>query len=362
MNRTLRAFILKQGLKKAMVLLSLFLVFSCGSKNTTENSAGEVVTIDVDSELPIVGAAYIDSIPLNTGKYGPVGQISKFVAYQDNCYILDFIGNKVWKFDRKGNVSGCIHNVGNGPGEYLMLMDIDIDRNGLLYLLDMRKSSILCYSSDSLRYLSEIKLPDRAQAFCALDSTTFYLHKANEDRKVLIDLGIYRRGSDRIEPIFKYKDKREYLAHGVNNTSLWRSGDSIMYYRRFTSDIYLLEDSVVNYARLVTNCLPSEDQIKEYVEMGPAPGGYSVSQKDNTISNVRFLYKTGNDLMCGFATSPPKYIFTDLSSGENYEFQYGDRFYGMNIGAIGVWDNRFVCVKEAQDDDNPSLILYSINH
>lgn len=348
-------------LRKAMTLLSFFLIVSCGSKIATENSTGNVVTIDIDEKLQIVGAADIDSIPLKTGGYGPIGMIYKFVAYHDNCFILDIITNSIWKFDSKGNLSGYIHNVGNGPGEYLMPMDIDIDKEGMLYLLDMRKSSIIRYTSDSLKYVSEIKLPDRAQAFCALDSTTFYLHKANEGRKVLIDLGIYRRGADKIEPIFKYNDKLEYMANGMNNTNLWRSGDSILYYRRFTSDIYLLEDSVVNYAQLDTKCLPSEEQIREYIEMGPAAEGYRVSQKDNTLSNVNFIYNDGNGLMCGIATAPPKYLYTDLSSRDNYEFQFGEPFHGINIGAIGVWNNRFVCVREAQDDDNPSLILYSIN-
>lgn len=340
------------------VLLVISIFMSCSQQKSQDYPEDNLTVISSGDEQQPISPVDIDSIKLNAGPNDPMGMISKFVAYKDCCYILDYVNKSVMKFDNAGRLVGTIDNIGNGPGEYTMLTDIDIDKNGKLYLLDVRKNTIMAFDSDSLKYLSEVKLPVGAKAFCAVDSTTFYLHKVSEDGDISIDLALYKRGENKIKPIFRYTDDQECYAYGFNNTNIWRSGDDILFYKRFSKDIYLLEDSVTKFATLDTDNLPTKEQIAEYVKAGVS-GSEELLQKSNVVSNIGFIYKNKKGLLCHLATMPPTFVYTDITTDISFRLQSDKRLFGVNMGAIGVWNDKFVTVKISDGDNDPTLVLYT---
>src|SRR5690606_7404266 len=86
---------------------------------------------------------------LETNEKSLIGNVNKVLATDDNILILDNrSANSVFNFDHFGKYLGKINGQGNGPSEYNFLEDMDLDSDGNLYLLDLRKGDILKFLID----------------------------------------------------------------------------------------------------------------------------------------------------------------------------------------------------------------------
>jgi hypothetical protein len=84
-------------------------------------------------------------IQLETKNECLISQILKVILYADRIYIIDKIG-KLFVFNINGRFLFEIGKKGRGPGEYIILRDFDIDKDGNIYILDFLK--ILKFDND----------------------------------------------------------------------------------------------------------------------------------------------------------------------------------------------------------------------
>lgn len=100
----------------------------------------------------------VDIIPLETNSECLIGGITKLVEAYDSYFIMDRVNNIVAKFDNKGKFITRLGGVGNGPGEYLKIEDLLVDRdNRNIKLYDVRGRKIIIYGLDGT-YIKEFRL------------------------------------------------------------------------------------------------------------------------------------------------------------------------------------------------------------
>jgi hypothetical protein len=157
----------------SLFLLScIFLLHSCHSGN---KKADLSIALYLNSEDKQLTTKIIDSIaylPLMETEGSYFSDVRKLKVTDDYIFIFDASGSRsLLCFLPSGEFVRKIGARGNGPGEYSMLWDFDVDKDNI-YLYDRAKKNILIYSMDG-RFVTSKPLPFRIKSLKVLPNTHF---------------------------------------------------------------------------------------------------------------------------------------------------------------------------------------------
>lgn len=351
---------MKVTLQSYLLIIFLALLTSCC--RSLSEKFDDILTIDLTQELTSITPIVVREISLSTGN-DPIGHMSKFVPAKDGFFIMDAFRNTIWKFSETGEKIGKLHSVGNGPGEYSCVSEIDVYPNGDLAVFDFKTGKIHRYDG-FLNFVSSIEIPGRACGFSIGSDTSYFVNKAGDKHELNINLGHFNTADRAIEPIIKSKHKHENLAFGSGNTHFWRSGNDVIFYDRFTPDFYLIRnDSVSPYFSILSDDIPDSDVVKALVN-ATMDHQYSFSGIDAAmIIDVLYAFKCDDILLFGLHSTPSRHICYRFSDNQMFSLNMNTPpFYGALQGAIGVYQDCFVTNKQPLDDGNPSILLYKFNN
>lgn len=90
--------------------------------------------------------------------------LDKLIVRNGKYFVLDSFGARtVVSFTKNGDLLGKYGNVGQGPGEYVLPMDMDVDSSGV-YILDARAKKLLKYKETG-EFIGEKTIPVIAESF-----------------------------------------------------------------------------------------------------------------------------------------------------------------------------------------------------
>lgn len=125
-------------------------------------------------------------IPLETTDRSLISMINRVLYIDGHWIILDTQGNKVLMFDEEGQFEHPLGQVGQGPGEYLKVMDIHAVFNNHIAFLDWMSGRIIVYDLDG-KFIRQTPVPGSGKG----DGSRFIIRDAvlwnNPDRMVLAD-------------------------------------------------------------------------------------------------------------------------------------------------------------------------------
>jgi hypothetical protein len=127
-----------------------FLIGSLSCSNSNKSpSYLDVTTITLTDNVVEIGAQELkentELIPLSSIKSEAlINEISKVVLAGDSIIVLDARANKVLLFDKTGAFIHSFRKIGRGPGEYIAIADLILDKD--LYILDIGGRKIHNYS------------------------------------------------------------------------------------------------------------------------------------------------------------------------------------------------------------------------
>lgn len=129
------------------VILNITILCSCQSKISDKSN---MVCIDLDSiESESINDWFesIELIPIASTDESFLKEASKIIKFCNNYYILDNWQHTVFIFDSLGYFINSTKQLkGNGPNEYISLIDFDLDKlNGNMHILDAVTSKIKVY-------------------------------------------------------------------------------------------------------------------------------------------------------------------------------------------------------------------------
>ncbi|MEN6619141.1 MAG: 6-bladed beta-propeller, partial [Rikenellaceae bacterium] len=102
-----------------------------------------------------------------------IAEISKIYIKDNYLYILDKKSQKVLIFNDQGKFVRSIKNRGNGPGEYIQLIDFSLDNKGRLVLYSDIPGKIIFYSNTG-DFLYEKKLKETYLSMSIVDELIYF--------------------------------------------------------------------------------------------------------------------------------------------------------------------------------------------
>lgn len=140
-------------MKLQQILLFLFILSISSCKNNNNADKESILnTIKINSNK-LQEEGYLSSlvkdfqiVPLETNDSSLILDIRKVMCYKDYIYILDKSTFRLLLFENNGKFIKQIGKRGQGPGEYLELLDFTIDTIGdRLLLADYRNTFLKPY-------------------------------------------------------------------------------------------------------------------------------------------------------------------------------------------------------------------------
>lgn len=145
--------------------------------------------VSLDTAVSAPSIKTIQYIPLETNDSSLIGEVSKIICRNHRFYILDKRQNQVLVFGEKGDFITSIHRVGNGPDEYVMDYDMDIDSMGRIYIADVSQQCIVRYSGAHYDQFHRIKVGKTFLEFAVSTPEQIYLSGVSQTEGV-IDVGL----------------------------------------------------------------------------------------------------------------------------------------------------------------------------
>ncbi len=221
-------------------ILLLMITIACSSKNNDNNNTD----LKVNNNLSIKDVfSRITVVPLETTNNSLIKNINKIIFYKGYYYIFDKAQYGVFKFDKNGKFILKLNKRGQGPGEYSLIDDFDINRfNETMELLNPR-GFIHIYSLDG-QFIEEITL----NMDC---SAVHYFKNITADLTALYSIF----DENRVRVISRKTNKVVSCTHKVptflaSKTFLntprcpfFQNGDKIGMFECFSNDIYTFNNS-----------------------------------------------------------------------------------------------------------------------
>ena len=229
-------------MKASLFVLTIFLVFSCGSPDNEiimidlENLNGEEITL---SEI----ADEITYIPLDNSI--TIGMINSFynpIVIGNSVYLYDH-ETGIMVFNRIGELQGIIGTMGRGPGEYMRGNKFAVDENtGRVYVCDA--GNIIKIYSGSGSFQRSISLQSyggSVDAIGLIDSklfVTYYMQYGDAEFEwVLVDsTGNLLMNKRRTDDFFS----SNYLAGG----GTYIVGSKLNYWSNFIDTVFSISDDL----------------------------------------------------------------------------------------------------------------------
>lgn len=369
-------------MKKSIILFILIIGFTSCRKSVDQSFAEYIIHVDsLSTELPPI--KNIRYIPLETTEASLIQNINKIIVRDSVFYLFDFLSKRILLFNERGKFIKSIDKVGQGPGEYTYPSDIDVDKEGNIYVSDYQSKNIIKYHLGNENDFEILKVGESFMDF-VIQGQYIYLSRLTRVGPFDINLARWNMDSQEIE-ILKENKLMEGIAIGFANHYFYRTGNgNAFYYERFHKIGYqIVGDSLREYISFESASFPTDDEVKEQAKLPQEKRNIHFASLD-----ISACYETEKYLLITFRTTPfPTYSLVNkttkavysvnsfqkvgvlgyqicASTGEDFisYFQPTD----VNLRQIkemstGMNDSNKECLANLRVEDNPVLVLFSFD-
>lgn len=324
--------------------LLILCVISCAPKSAEADEGTSILWNEVE-----IGPAKVTDvafIPLETKDECLLGYINKILYRNGKYYILDRIQNNgVFIFDEAGHFLSSIVKPGEGPGEYIELMDMDVDLLGNVYVADNARMNIICYKQGNPKEYEVIPVGKHFKEFCCLNTNVFLLRDVFEAGQN-VKLARFDKGSNTLTPLCKplYDSVDELSVLQCSKHYLYRSGNRILYNERFTPYIYSLSPEG-ELEKMFT--IASEDYVPEGTLKELEGNPQKFLQENRYIKDIISIYENDKYLVCMPFVAPSATYLLIPKSGDSpakkVDLLKASRLQGISQ-IEGVVGNRFLAL------------------
>ena len=341
-------------MKKLLLFLIMPFFTACTPSAPKMQTVYEINIDSISEALPEL--AQIKYVPLETTDSSLIGNIDKILYQNNKYYILDKVEKKILVFDRQGKAMQIIHKVGQGPGEYLEPSDIDIDKEGNIYVYDWATQSIITYKNGKPENYEILKI---GQYFLDFAMTDKYIFLSNilQENSFKISLALWDKKKNEMR-ILKNNERIEgnKLAYRANHY-FYRSANIVTYYERFYPYIYQIDnDSIKYFTNLLTKKIPTKDEVEQWSQGTPSEQFMKSMQY---VGDISACYETEKYIFITIQGMPPGYGIINKENNQTY-YMPTHKYKNMpNGGAIATTGKEFISYM-IPTEDNIQQILSSV--
>jgi hypothetical protein len=249
----------KNGRMKELIYLLLSICFlGCNNNklNTAFDQSIDRIKVNVSNAESIkLSKLYskVDLVKLQTNDKALLGEIKKFIVDEKRFY---FISNSALvAFDREGLFKFKIDNLGNGPGEFLVISDVHIDKEtGQIEIYDSKSTKIITYNNQG-DFIEEWHTGLNGYSFANLGNSNYaiYIGSSFYNSESNYRLNIISKSKDDIDNKFiKIKENETKFLHFGDLTNFSYFNDTISFLYSFNDTIYTVNRSSL-FPRLVVD-------------------------------------------------------------------------------------------------------------
>lgn len=366
-----------RNLQYSFIIFAILCMTSCQSQKSDVDNG--TIMIDWDNTpLGNFDIKDVEYVPLETTEASLLSSISKII-FRNNCfYVLDKKSGGVYVFDRKGTFLSSIVKPGEGPEEYIELMDMDVDKEGNVYIADNVRMKILKFRTPEWELDKIFNVGRHYWEFCCLDDDCFLLKDVFGKEGTDMKLAHYNGNTHKVIPLIEkaFASVNEQDVMKCSNFNLYRSGSQLYYYERFTPNVYSISCvGELNKAyTIVSGNYISEGDLKG-LEKNPM----KFLKERKFVKDIIDLYENKEYFVCmPFVMPSGTFLFVpknNVSEAKKIDLTQKPEFMGASP-IEGVVDNRFFAIlntpneialesderlSDRGEDANPVLMLFSLN-
>lgn len=358
-------------MKYYITLLFFIIFFNCCKKQQLNDV--EYIQISLNNNF-INASAFIKEvrvIKLETNDDCLIQRISKIKYYNKNIFILDIFQNSLMIFNDDGNFEKKLSKVGQGPGDYIQIMDFFI-QDDFLYILDFPNQSILKYDFN-FQYLGKYNYKTFGSQFVIKDNICWINNEPTGQKN---DYQFTSISENSVE-LNKFLPRR-FLSHEYNwsDVNTFAIFDNKLYsspkyrniiYKEINNNLipaYEIKFDLKNF--------PQNENINDY-DIN-SPNFRYVLKRNFYVSNQFLIFDYINNNKIHFCVHDMKnketnfgIVHNDLINDFRFFPRWGNGNYLLEeVESIYVIEDFFSLINynkkimEIQEDDNPVIIIYTL--
>lgn len=295
---------------KVEILLIIvgIMVISCQKEGTRQSVHSDVKTIELDS-LPTqkVSIKKHQYILLENGSNILLTGISEIIPHDSLLHIFDQKGKTISTYNLRDKKIEQIHRIGAGPGEYVDVWDMDVDKNGNIWLYDLSLMKLIryTYQKGELSF-KEYRIGKQCLFIGVEDSLNIFLGNVYEKGKLTAWLGKMNLAENNYVHLIKNEEKLDlpYTA----STYFFRTKEELFFYKKHGEYLYLLNSGeAVPYLHLASKQHPSREDLNICQQ---EKSSFSLYKKGK-INEIGGFYETETHAYLCVNTIPTKHIIID---------------------------------------------------
>lgn len=354
---------------KNYLLLIVLLVCSCSTSNKQNFYEIEVPTGEFQKEILL--SSFIDNyklIPLETTDDNLIAQVDKVIVDKNEIFILDRINNAIFVFGIDGRFHKSLFKVGNGPGEYIQLMDFDV-QGDTLFALDFGRRCVLQYDKE-FNYIDKFNY-ESFSIQIAVDDESVYLYNLKTKEEGDYKCSVFDRKGNKIAEEFLRPKSGGEVFNYIEFNAFCKQKGKVFVSPIFSNYIYSSDDfQVLYHLNFNDKEFPDNLNIEEQDINDPnfnyiVKKNYYMSERfflfDYLMEGERYYYvldKMNSDEYIGL-------VKNDLM--QNYRFfpRWGDEKYLIEEVSVEILHDfpdflKSMNLQNSSSDDNPIIIVYEM--
>lgn len=350
-------------MRPKLVLLAgiCVLLSGCGRRgaSTYEGIVMDTIVVDVEKRTQRNVRDYfsqLEIIPLETSRESAIQHINRIIVDDDFLYVFDGMRNAVLIFDREGYFVQKIEQKGRGPGEYIGLMDISLNRNtGHLSFLTDIPEKIMRYDPNG-RFVDDEETPLLFMGIANDNGRDILFNTEKQSRSEDNNHLWFRNGTGYIKkvPIVQTNNNFVYAPLIIESRHL-------LFTPRYENVIMRVEGegAVPSYYVDFGSHWLSDRQFEEWEQMGRQDGEYfsRESRQKKIVHSIVMIRETDNHLV--FKTNLFGFVLYDKRTGTaDYLMELQDDevgFKALNYFAHDGDDGKMMFVESPNNIRNIAL-------
>src|SRR5690606_2092611 len=230
------------------VFVFIAILISCGDSGSDELVSTREIPLTEEKQF-IDDSVYLDSLQsvvyFETNEQSVIRRVDRVFMYEKHILILDKSQGKILFFDLEGKYVRNIQKLGRGPGEYLQIADMLVDKERKeVVLLCSRPYRILRLNFQG-EFIKSMPVQRLYKEF-AMDSQSLYAYSAGTPNAVIerelfqIDV-LDRTQNGQLKEAWLKQSEFSYFNHMTEGNAVNLS-DDLLVSRRFDNKIYEITD------------------------------------------------------------------------------------------------------------------------
>jgi len=371
--------------KKVIYLTVVFLLlFSCTNSKTPEYSFEDVpIIIDMEAvKKDTLKIKYIKFIPLETTDDCLIGGYCKTMIKNNRIYLCDCShANALFVFDMNGKYLFKIARMGQGPGEYIRIMDFDIDKNGDIYLFDAGYGKRILVFDSTGKYIRTIQLEYNLGNFCLIDEK-MYLSKPFDSRRRFACLVTYDMNNKKTEIILD--NKYLFELDDSNPFDFYHSPDSIIFYApTFSKIIFSIDNEGIHPVIGVKNLKETpKSTIEEWLREDNYMERMKLRMQNKYFTDLSYIFENENYISFTFINDR-NFLFYNKHTKVTFQIPFsslwdslgssliqgstGESFFSVFTFDIEYKTHKKILesreeLKNWHEEDNPVIVLFDLDN